>query len=218
MSSHDRNDWLMDKIRQIAEFLKEGCWSELDFTTIEKEAPELAENFYKVAKNIDSVRNTISPYAHDVPKMNEYLTHIAKTTETGVTTVLNIAEAVMSDTSKVKESLANLSTHLAQFTGNESLQDELRGAQSILDNLQDNCFTILTSLEFEDINRQLTEKIIDRLDEMYANFLDILLVLNIPETPGNGDSPFVKSLKRIFDIEDAGRHDQKVADKLFEEF
>ena len=218
MSSHDRNEWLIEKIRQIAVFLKEGRCKEIDFASIESEAPDLAGNFSEVAKNIETVGNTINPCTHDIPKMNEYLTHIAKTTETGVTTVLNIAETVMSETSKVKAALDNLSTHLTQSTGNETHQSELRGAQAILDNLQDNCFTILTSLEFEDINRQLTEKIIDRLDKIYANFLDILLMLNVQEARGDEDSPFVKSLKRIFDIEDAGRHDQKVADELFEEF
>lgn len=218
MSSQDRNDWLMDKIRQIAEFLKEGRYKEIDFTSIENDAPDLAGNFSKVAKSLEAAGETIGPDTHDIPKMNEYLTHIAKTTETGVTTVLNVAESVMSDTSKVKESLDNISAHFSQSTGNDALKDELREAQTILDKLQDNCFTILTSLEFEDINRQLTEKIIDRLDEMYANFLDILVLLNVQGNPGQQDSPFVKSLKRIFDIENAGRHSQKVADELFEEF
>lgn len=218
MSSQDRNEWLLDEIRKISEFLKDGRYNDIDFSSLEKEAPDLAGNFAKVVKNLVSAGETVGLDAHDIPKMNEYLTHISKTTETGVTAVLNIAETAMNDMDKVKDSLDNLCGENPRTTDPENVKEKINEINETIATLQNNFFTILTSLEFEDINRQLMEKIIGRLDEMYGNFLEMMALLNAKEYPAQETSTFLKALKRLFDIEDISRHNQKVADELFEEF
>ncbi len=218
MSSQDRNEWLLDEVRKISEFLKEGRYNDIDLATLEKEAPDLAGNFAEVIKNLEAAGENVGLDAHDIPKMNEYLTHISKTTETGVTAVLNIAEAAMNDMDKIKDSLGNIGKENPQNTDKKSVEDKVREINETIDNLQDNFFTILTSLEFEDINRQLTEKIVARLDEMYADLLEMMMALNAKEYQNEEDSTFLKALKRLFDIDDITHHSQAVADELFEEF
>lgn len=218
MSSQDRNQWLLDEIRKISEFLKEGRCNDIDLTSLEKEAPDLAGNFAEIIKNLEAAGENVGLDADDIPKMTEYLTHIAKTTETGVTAVLNIAETAMNDMDKVKSALDKINNKVSNTTGHETVKNEINEITETVNNLQDNFFTILTSLEFEDINRQLMEKIIGRLDQMYGNLLEMMVRLNAKEYPAQEASTFLKALKRLFDIDDISHHNQAVADELFEEF
>lgn len=218
MSSQDRNEWLLDEIRKVSQFLKDGRYNDIDLKSLEKEAPDLAGNFAEIIRNLESAGENVGLDANDIPKMNEYLTHISKTTEAGVTAVLNIAEEAMNDMDKVKDALDNICEENPKTTDKNNVTDKIHELNVTIDNLQNNFFTILTSLEFEDINRQLMEKIIGRLDEMYGNLLEMMVSLNAKENPNQEASTFLKALKRLFDIEDINRHSQAVADELFEEF
>lgn len=216
MPSNDDKEKLLERIKTLSGLLKAGRYDEIDFTALEKEAPDIAGNFSEVVKNLESAGEKISLDSHDLPSVDKYLTHITKTTENAVTEVLNTAESIMDDTAKAGEILGHIDEQIPD--NNEKLKNEIHYVKDLLDNVQDKSFSVITSLEFEDINRQLSEKIVARLDELYGNLLEIMIILKFKESINKEDSDFLKSLKRIFDIDDAARHSQEVADELFEEF
>lgn len=214
MPSNDYNGGMLERLKQLSELLRNGSRDEIDLPAVGKEIAEITEAYGPQMKGLDSACETVRQDAHDFPKAVDYLSHILKTTETGVTNVLNTAEQIMDDTSKVRTALDGI----AERVKSEDLRNEIRTACAALDAAQDNCFNIITSLEFEDINRQLLEKVLERLDGVYGNLLDMMVLMRLDEPDGEEDSVFLKGLKRIFDISDPARHSQDVADELFEEF
>ncbi|MCP5106710.1 MAG: hypothetical protein GY950_25220, partial [bacterium] len=176
---------------------------------------ENKEEFLKdILNSLESIRKKIGDDCHDLPMVNEHLSHVSKTTETGVTDVLNTAETIMSDSATAMESLNGIGKKTAEVKNGETLANEIGEVEQILDNVQNNCFSIITSLEFEDINRQLMEKIMFRLDELYGNLTTISSALNLDlEEKEKNDSAFLKDLKRIIDIDDSRRHTQEAIDE-----
>lgn len=216
MPSNGEKEKLLEQIKTILEFLKAGRYDEIDFSSLKKEAPDAAENLAALVKHLQATGEKISLDSSDLPSVDKYLTHISKTTETAVTEVLNTAESIMNDSAKAREIMEHMDEQIPMQ--NESLKNGIRYANDLLNSIQEKTFSVITSLEFEDINRQLCEKIIARLDDMYGNLLEIMVKLQFEERVSKEDSAFLKSLKRIFDIDDAARHSQQVADELFEEF
>lgn len=215
MSKRDYKEWLLKQVKTLSEQLKDGRYDEIDLSAIEQEASDMAKNFGQVIESLESAGQKMGLDSHDLPKITEHLTHISETTEKGVMEVINTAESIMEETSKAQESLDHVNE---QLPDNEDLKNEVQAVSGMMANVQDNCFSIITSLEFEDANRQLMEKILSRLNELYDNLLKILLMLKLKDRLDKKDSAFLESLKHIVDIEGATRQDQEKIDEFFETF
>jgi chemotaxis regulatin CheY-phosphate phosphatase CheZ len=215
MSKQEHKEWLLDQIKVLSEHLKEGRYDEIDLSAIEKEASAMARNFGEVIDSLESAGQKMGMDSNDLPTITEHLAHISETTEKGVLTALNTTEAIMDEAAKAKESLVRIRDYLF---GNEELKHELLAVNGRMDTVQDHCFTVITSLEFEDINRQVMEKVLTRLNVLYDNLLKILAMLKFKERIEKRDTSFLDSLKHIIDIEGANRQSQDMVDDLFEDF
>ena len=215
MSKEEHKEWLLEQIRALSEHLKEGRFDEIDLAAIEKEAADMARNFRQVIESLDTAGQKISLDSHDLPTITKHLTHISQSTEKGVMNAINQAEAIMEDASAAKDSLEQINEQVA---GDERLVDRIQSVNHRMDSIQDQCFSVITSLEFEDINRQVMEKILIRLNVLYDNLLKILVMLKLKERFENNDSTFLDSLKHIIDLDGANRQSQEKIDEFFEDF
>ena len=215
MSKQEHKEWLLEQIRSLSERLKEGRYDEIDLSAIEKEASDMARNFGQVIESLESAGQKMGLDSSDLPAISEHLSHISQSTEKGVMTAINTAEAIMEEASKAKESLVQIDE---QLSGNEELKNQVREAETRMDTVQDHCFSVITALEFEDINRQVMEKILIRLNQLYDNLLKILLMLKLKDRIEKGDSTFLDGLKHIIDLEGAKRQSQEMIDELFDDF
>lgn len=201
MPDKEINDALKNKINELAQYIKD--------TTPGKFDPGALMQLLKLVGEGMNIHNL------DLSIIYEHLEHISKTTESGVLTVINTAEAMMEDTSNAMGDLEKLE---AKCSENKDLKQSLEKVNETIDSVQNNCFTIITALEFEDINRQLLERILVRLHQIQENQEQILELMELKEPLDKKDSAFLEHLKHIIDLEGARRQSQEEIDELFESF
>jgi len=193
--------------------MKDGRYQEIDLSIIEQEAEALASNFKEVIDSLQSVGFRIGNDSNDVQRISDHLKHISKSTEEGVMRVMDSAEGIIDDATVISSSLDTLSGQ----TQSEDTRKEFDQVNDRLGSLQNKAFTIMTSLEFEDINRQQLEKILKRLGEMYDNLMKVLLLLKLKDKITHADNRFITEIRRISDPEQKS-HQQDTIDALLNEF
>lgn len=215
MSASDRRQHLINQIVKFSHLLKEGRYEEIDLSTIEKEAADLAANFYSIVQSLEEVGYKIIDDKEDVRQISDHLKHISKTTEEGVMKVMDHSEAIVTDATDISEQLATLREKLK---GNPDLLALTETIEEKLTHLQDNAFTIMTSLEFEDINRQKLEKILKKHNQLHDNLIHVLLLLKIRDKIEKKDSSFIREISQISDPNHDSAGKQDMIDELLQEF
>ncbi len=214
MAEERIHEWLMQQVVSISELLKDGRYNEIDLSSIEKEATELARNFGSVITSLESAKGNLTQ-AYDVPQITDNLLYISRTTTEGVNKVIDFSEAIINDANGISESLGKIKgSHSDQTAAVQPIVD----MENRLANLQNNAFTIMASLEFEDINRQLIEKILKKLNELYENLVKVLVMLKFKDKIEKNDSAFLNDMKKVADIEGNLTHKQDSIDQLLKEF
>lgn len=209
----NNKDWLIEQLTVISQAMKDGRYQEIDLSIIEQEAEALASNFKEVIDSLQSVGFRIGNDSNDVQRISDHLKHISKSTEEGVMRVMDSAEGIIDDATVISSSLDTLSGQ----TQSEDTRKEFDQVNDRLGSLQNKAFTIMTSLEFEDINRQQLEKILKRLGEMYDNLMKVLLLLKLKDKITHADNRFITEIRRISDPEQKS-HQQDTIDALLNEF
>ena len=197
----------------MSQALKDGRYQEIDLSIIEHEAEALASNFKEVIDSLQSVGFRIGNDSNDVQRISDHLKHISKSTEEGVMRVMDSAEGIIDDATVISSSIEGLSGR----SETETDRKEYDQVNERLGALQNKAFTIMTSLEFEDINRQQLEKILTRLGEIYDNLMKVLLLLKLKDKITHGDNRFIEDIRRISDPEQKS-HQQDTIDALLNEF
>jgi chemotaxis regulatin CheY-phosphate phosphatase CheZ len=215
MTEEEKRKWLISQIIAISGLLKEGRYDEIDLTLIEREAADLASNFGEVIHSLEEVGYKVSEDSGDVKEISQHLKHISKTTEEGVMQVMDHSEAIVSDTNRLSDKLVALKEKIGD-------QPEAKGEFAQIDvtlaGLQTHAFKIITSLEFEDINRQKLEKILKRLNLVYDNLIKVLLLLKLKEKIEKEDSSFIREIQHISDPDEELAEKQDMIDQLLKEF
>ncbi len=214
MNEEDKRNWLINQLVGISELLKEGRYNEIDLSLIEKEATVLASNFGEVIQSLEAVGYNVSEETDDVQQISNHLKHISKTTEEGVMQVMDHSESIVSDANQILSGMASIKQKLGD---KPELDEEFRDMDTTLNHLQANAFKIITSLEFEDINRQKLEKILKKLTQVYDNLIKVLLLLKVKERMEQKDSSFIKEIRNISDPNDKSDK-QGMIDELLKEF
>jgi len=214
MNDDEKRHWLINQLVSISQLLKDGRYNEIDLTLIEKEATELATNFGEVIRSLESVGYNVSEETDDVRQISTHLKHISKTTEEGVMQVMDHSESIVSDANRISQNINSIK----QKTGDiPEIKNEISDMDLTLSHLQSNAFKIITSLEFEDINRQKLEKILKRLNQVYDNLIKVLLMLKVKERIEKKDTSFIREIKSISDPQDISNK-QVMIDDLLKEF
>lgn len=211
----NREESVLGLIQNAMALLLDGHGNEIDLARIQREAPEMAASLGELINIVSTTHHHMASCMLDMPIINQHLSHISKTTEAGVLTVLNTSEAIMNDALKIKEILDDIERHSPDA---DPRKQEIQSAQDLLNSIQDNSFSILTSLEFEDANRQLMEKIIQRLEDQLAHSQNILALFKKTLVLHQNDSVFLQGLKHIIDLENTSRQSQDMIDDYFEDF
>lgn len=217
MPEDNNKAWLLDQLLKVTEFIREGRLDEIDLDGISAESPQLALNLESIIRALELAGRKISLDTLDLPIINDHIDHVSKSTEAGVLTVLNTADTIMEKTTQAMD----VSERLLEdecVKGNEILKDEIAKVDDIIASVQNHCFGIITSLEFEDANRQLLNKLLTRLNETYVNLMELLMLLRSEDKLETMKSDFLENLKRIIDLEGRSRQSQESVDELFEDF
>ncbi len=215
MSTKDRKEWLLKKINLLSIAMKDGKFSEIDLSEIKNEASELASNFGEIINNIEEVGYKVSGDTQDVQEISQHLEHISKTTQEGVMKIIDSSEIIISNANDISDTITSIKE---KTEGKVDLAEDMKVVNNKLDDLQNNAFTIMTSLEFEDINRQKLEKILAKLSQVYDNLHKVLFLLKIKEKIDNNNSNFINDIKKISDPNDETENKQDLIDALLSEF
>ncbi len=106
----------------------------------------------------------------------------------------------------------------SRFEDNEEVSANARTAGDAVNGLMDKCFAIITAVEFDDINRQLMVKLLNRLNRQSENLMDFLMTMNVYNPSDDDKSAFIEELKHIIDLDGSKRETQESIDELFEAF
>lgn len=211
----DKRNWLLGQIVSLSELLKDGRYDEIDLSVIEKEAADLASNFGEVINSLEEVGYKLGGDKEDVQQISHHLQHISRTTEEGVMQVMDHSESIVSDATAISDNLSSLREKVGD---NPEIQQELEAMDAKLGSMQNSAFTIMTSLEFEDINRQKLEKILKKLNQLYDNLIKVLLLLKLKESIEKKDSTFIRDIRQISDPNEDNSSKQGMIDELLKEF
>lgn len=206
---------LLRQVRQALDNFKNGNPDAVDLASISAADPALAESLAEIKEILKTTVSHSCIDTFDLSIVTRHLAHISETGETGVLNVLNIAETIMADAGNLNGILDELRRI---NDGNDEALGKLGEVTETLDTVQNNCFSILTSLEFDDINQQLMKKIITRLSEQNDHLMDILLLLKSEVCIDRKDSEFLKGLKHIIDLDDQTLQSQDMIDEMFDDF
>lgn len=215
MSDEEKRQWLINQVIAISEKLKEGRYNEIDLSVIEKEATDLAANFGEIIHSLEAVGYKVSEDSGDVQQISTHLQHISKTTEEGVMKVMDYSESIVSEANIIAEKVSAVKQKVASHP---ELKNDIDDIDLSLSNLQNSAFTIMTSLEFEDINRQKLEKILKKLNQVYDNLIKVLLLLKVKEKIENKDTSFIREITQISDPNENKDNKQGMIDALLKEF
>lgn len=211
----DKRNWLINQVRSISELLKDGRYNEIDLSLIEKEASDLASNFGEVIHSLEEVGYKIGGDKEDVQQISSHLEHISRTTEEGVMRVMDHSESIVNDASAISGSITAIKGKIGD---NADLAADWDAIDDKLAGLQNNAFTIMTSLEFEDINRQKLQKILKKLNQLYDNLIKVLLLLKLKDSIEKKDSAFIHEIRNISDPGEDPVKKQDMIDQLLKEF
>jgi chemotaxis regulatin CheY-phosphate phosphatase CheZ len=215
MAEEEKRTWLINQVVAISGLLKEGRYDEIDLSLIEKEATELAANFSEVINSLEEVGYKVGEDSGDVQQISDHLKHISKTTEEGVMQVMDHSESIVADANLISDNVVAIKEKIGD---QPEIKGELDNIDSTLTNMQANAFKIITSLEFEDINRQKLEKILKKLAQIYDNLIKVLLLLKVKEKIEEMDSTFIKEIRHISDPNEDVASKQGMIDELLKEF
>lgn len=216
MHQKEQSDEIVSQVRKILALIQEGRYDAVDLSFIKKNDGQMATQFEEILEALQTTGQQTSIDYLDLPIITRHLTHISETTETGVLNVLNTAETIMGDAARISEKLGDLQKYL---DGNEKAKNDIDELATMLDTVQNNCFTILTSLEFDDINKQLMVKIVDRLNQQYEHLQLMLTLLNNDAGLDKKDSAFLDGLKHIIDLDHSSAlQSQDMIDEFFTDF
>ena len=215
MTEDEKRQWLINQVIAISGLLKDGRYDEIDLTLIEKEATELASNFGEVIDSLEEVGYKVSEDRNDVQQISHHLEDITKTTEEGVMMVMDHSESIVSEATVIADNMGTLKKKIGD---KPEVKEEMDNIEGSLAKLQANAFKIITSLEFEDINRQRLEKILKRLTIVYDNLLKVLLLLKVKEKIEEKDSDFIAEIRHISDPNEDPASKQGMIDELLKEF
>jgi len=213
--AQDRRARLIQEIRRISSQMCSGDYDQIDLSLIEREAEDLADNFAQVIGSLAEVGFKVSEDSGDIRSISDHLEHISQTTREGVMKVMDHSEAIISDATGIAETLNELEKSI-EIT--PQCQPLLAGVQARVDSLQNNAFTVMTALEFEDINRQRLEKILTRLEELYDNLLKVLVLLKVKGRSEQDPSHFMSDIRKIANPDEDEDRRQGRIDDLLREF
>jgi len=208
MENTDRKEWLISQLTEMSKLLSQGKYEDIDLKSIEREAQDLAKNFQEFISSLQTVGSELGAESHDVSHIREKLRKIITTTENSVKKVIDFSEGIMNDVSEIRNRIQDLSIE------NSSAND----VDTKLSKIQDSAFNIMTSLEFEDINRQMIEKINERLNLIYDNFMRVLIMLKLKDKLEQNDTKFMSEMTAITDPSVSIEEKQNMIDELFKEF
>lgn len=215
MNENEKRQWLLNQVIGISSLLREGRYKEIDLSLIEKEAADLASNFGEVIASLEEVGYKVGEDSGDVQQISNHLKHISKTTEEGVMAVMDHSESIVSDANRISDNVAILKEKIGD---QPELEKPLLDIDETLSQMQTNAFKIITSLEFEDINRQKLEKILSKLTQIYDNLIKVLLLLKVKEKIEEKDSNFIQEITHISDPTEDSANKQGMIDELLKEF
>ncbi len=208
-------DGLLSLFNTISRQLRDGQYDEVNLAHLAEVAPDAAQDLGEFIENLKEATPKLNIDCEELPLVSEHLNHISKSTESGVMNIIDTTELLMEEIANINESLVQIEK---EAEGNDEIARHIRAVEDAVNVLQGHTFSVITSVEFDDINQQLMQKILTRLEVLYTNLFELLGSLNVQVPIAREDSAFLDALKHIIDIDGSDRQDQNAIDDLFEAF
>ena len=218
MTKPENKEKLLQHVIDISSKLVNGELENIDLSAIEKELNILADNFQRLIENFNVLGENIYHSSNEMPILSQHLEHISETTAEGVTKVMDNAEGIMNTSVEMCGKVDELTE---KYKENEELGNDLVGIADYAMNIQNRAFSIMTSLEFEDINRQQIEKITTALTDFQNEFFRLLTMLKIKDylDKKGHKSAIMHDLQQVVDLHNTeSESKQDLIDELFKEF
>lgn len=180
---------------------------------------ELAAYINQTLRNLQNLDPTVKDSKREIPKVAQHLAEIIHTTEEATNRVLEEAEHLVDEQTKVEQKLSRMGEMLHLQPKNERLAEVLKCLDETKDiqrRSQGRAMDIMAAMEFQDLTTQKIQKLIGLVAEVEARLLKLLIMFRIEESTADGipADPIVETCTK----DEAALCDQNLVDQLLREF
>ncbi len=179
---------------------------------------ELAMSINQTLQNLQHLDPTVKGSSREIPKVAKQLAEIIETTEAATNRVLEQAEHLVEEQTKVEQELSRATEmlHLAPTAPTlRACLKILEGVKVVQRQSQGRAMDIMAAMEFQDLTTQKIQKLIALVAQVESRLLQVLVMFRIEEAGGNAPpDPLLATCAQ----DDAALCDQNVVDQLLQEF
>jgi chemotaxis protein CheZ len=179
---------------------------------------ELAASINQTLQNLQTLDPTVKHSRREIPKVAEHLTEIIQTTEEATNRVLEQAENLVDEQTKVEQHLSRMGEMLHLFSKGTRLAAILKCLEDTKDiqrRSQGRAIDIMAAMEFQDLTTQKIQKLIGLVAEVESRLLKLLVMFRIDDATADGmpADPILESCAK----DGAALYDQELVDQLLRE-
>jgi len=186
------------------------------FDTTKKYMPQIAKLVFFIEEIIpllQTIHSSLHQSTELIPSATEKLDKVTSATELATTEVMDIVDNVISRLNAMSGTIGVIEENLGKPDAAEMLKEKITFLQGEINGSQDDLFSIMNALQFQDITTQqinsiasMIESVYDKLSELLQGFDEDGRILGI-EKPGTFDS------NAEFDF-DRSAETQKIVDEI----
>ena len=146
------------------------------FDTTQKYMPQIARLVVFIEEVIplfDTIQDSLKQSSSLIPKASEKLGKVSSATEMAATEVMDIVDNVIERLNKMTENLAAIEEKIGEESA-EMVKDKTTAIREEIDGSQDDLFSIMNALQFQDITTQQINGISETIENVHYKIAELL--------------------------------------------
>ncbi|MFC1552889.1 protein phosphatase CheZ [Candidatus Latescibacterota bacterium] len=146
------------------------------FDTTQKYMPQIARLVVFIEEVIplfDTIQDNLKQSSSLIPKASEKLGKVTSATEMAATEVMDIVDNVIERLNKMSESIAVIEENISEESA-ETVKEKTALIREEIDGSQDDLFSIMNALQFQDITTQQINGISETIENVHIKIAELL--------------------------------------------
>jgi chemotaxis regulatin CheY-phosphate phosphatase CheZ len=147
------------------------------FDTTKKYMPQIAKLVFFIEEIIpllQSIHKNINQSTELIPSAAEKLDKVTSATELATTEVMDIVDNVISRLNQMTENVDALETCIAESSSSDASKEKIEEIRNQINGSQDDLFSIMNALQFQDITTQQINGIASVIDSVQIKLSELL--------------------------------------------
>lgn len=209
----------LQELLEAARGMAEGHFTRLVNVKARGVVGELAAYINQTLRNLQHLDPTVKGSSREIPKVAKHLAEIIQTTEDATNRVLEEAEHLVEEQSRMEQGLSRAAELMRYAPSAPPVVECLKALEevkAIQRRSQGRAMDIMSAMEFQDLTTQRIQKLITLVEEVEDRLLKLLVLFRIEEATGAGRAP--DAIVETCAQKESVLCDQDLVDQLLGEF